>query len=488
MAIESVGSSPSQRIQSTEQPVGPQREPARAEPNSTNEVTAWSPAQKAAMAMPPDQFAAEAPKLLLGLIPIAGPLFLLFDLFGKIAQLANPQAQNAASVIPDKANPTGLLPQQKKKAPGEEEDGLSARTSAKEEVSVEEGISGSFGDERSGGSGSAHVRANAGARADAVATAGPDGARAAVGARAEVGVSAGARGEIHGAAGRASAEVNAHARAYAEGKGEASVGLHGATVRAGAAAGAEAGADAAVCAETAPIVKLGDAAVTAGAKAAGYAKSGTGASCDAEATATFNPPEVVGKVGARAFAGARAGAKATLGAGPFKLEVGIDGRAGAGVEYGVNFGFMDGKLSFSGFAGIAAAIGLGTQFNLTIDFNQIGAMIAGIFGKVASEAPPGSPGQAVASGLSDFVKMATPFAAKALDKYSSFDLTDGQGGAKEESSATVRRFSSEEDTRAQSQRDADTERAMREQRSRLDRDLESIGGPGSRSKLDKALV
>jgi hypothetical protein len=432
----------------------------------------------------PDFFqslAADAPKLLLGLIPVVGPFINLVQIFSKVAEYSGTAtpAQNA-SVIPNKAG----IPQQPKKLK-EEVDEL--RESGSERVGVEHTERGSFGDARNGGSGSLTARADAGVRGDAVATVGPDGARVAVGGRAEAGVAVSARGEIHGDAGRVAGEANAYARAYAEGKGEAQVGPAGLTARASAAAGAEAGADARVCAETAPIVKLGGYDLKAGADASGYAISGTGASCGAEATATFNPPEVVGQVGARAFAGARAGAQASLGTGPFKLDVGIDARAGAGVEYGLDFSFKDGKFNMKGFAGIAAAVGLGTNFNLSIDFNDLGAMVAGIFGQVAMDAPKGSPGQAAAAGIADFVKFATPFAAKAAEKSSNIDLLNGEGAPKTERSGSVKRDDPDLERLSQKERDAIQEADLKRGQQNLERDLKQFGS-GSRSSLGSSLV
>lgn len=431
----------------------------------------------------PDFFqslAADAPKLLLGLIPVVGPIINLVQIFSKVAEYSGTAtpAQNAP-VIPNKP----VLPQSTKK----KEDDNELRESVSERVGVEHTERGSFGDARNGGSGSVTARADAGVRADAVATVGPDGARVAGGVRAEAGVAVNARGELHGDAGRLVGEANAYVRAHAEAKGEAQVGPAGLTARAGASSGAEAGANAQVCAETAPIVKLGDYNLKAGANAAGYATSGTGASCSAEATATFNPPEIVGQVGARAFAGARAGAQASLGTGPFKLDVGIDARAGAGVEYGLDFSFKDGKLSMKGFAGIAAAVGLGTNFNLSIDFNELGSMVAGIFGQVAMDAPKGSPGQAAAAGIADFVKFATPFAAKAAEKYSNVDLLNGEGADKTERSGTVKRDDPALGDLSQKERDAIQEADLDREQRQLDTNLKNLG-TGSRSGLDRRLV
>jgi hypothetical protein len=222
-------------------------------------------------------------------------------------------------------------------------------------------------------------------------------------------------------------------------------------------------------------VKLGDYPVTAGAKADGYATAGTKADCSAEATATFNPPEIVGEVGGRAFAGARAGTHAKVGVGPFALDVGIDARAGAGIEGGGAFSFKDGKFEFHGFAGVAAAVGLGTTINFSIDFNQIGQMVAGIFGGVAASSPPGSPGQAAAAGISDFVKAATPFAAKALDQYATTDLLHGDGKYKEDATATTKRDDASMAGLSSAERDAVREQDMRRMSKHLSSDLDSLG-------------
>ncbi len=427
-----------------------------------------------------DALKADAPKLLLGLIPVVGPFILLADLFGKVAQYSGTAQQAGGPVIPNKDGSRTSV--------GLNRNGdLEARASWAKSVSAKEEVEGSFGDERNGGSGRASVRADAGVRADAVASVGPDGARAAAAARAEAGVAAHVEGEVHGDAGRAAGEANAYGRVYADARGEVAATTDGLRARGSASTGAEAGADARVCVQTAPLVKLGDYECTAGASGSGYAVSGTGASCSAEATATFNPPEVVGQVGARAFAGARAGAHANVGVGPFSLDVGIDARAGAGVEYGLDFSLKDGKLNLKGFAGIAAAVGLGTNFNLSIDFNQIGAAIAGIFGQVAMDAPKGSPGQAAAAGVSDFVKLATPFLAKAGEKYAHHDLLNGTGKYQEEASATVKRDDPSLDSLSQSERDAIQEADMRSSRERLERDQAQFGR-GSRSNLDSPLV
>lgn len=430
-------------------------------------------------------FAADAPKLLLGLIPVVGPFILLAQAFGKVAEFAGtstPRHEAGAPVIPNKAPP---MPGQPKKA--DEKDG-EARATWKEEVSLEHTERGSFGDARNGGSGSVTARADAGVRADAVATTTATGGRAAAGVRGEAGVAVNARGELHGDAGTVSGEANAYARAYAEAKGVAQVDLtSGASVCGTASTGAEAGADAQVCAQTAPLVKLGGYNLTAGASGNGYAVSGAGASCTAEATATFNPPEVVGQIGGRAFAGARAGAHASIGTGPFKLDVGIDARAGAGIEYGGSFSFKDGKLELKGFAGIAAAVGLGTNFNLSIDFNELGAMVAGIFTQVAMDAPPGSPGQAAAAGIADFVKLATPFVAKAAEQYANHDLLNGQGAFKEEVTGQTKRDDPSLESLPQKERDAIQERDLARQRDQLAADQKRFGA-GSRSSLDRSIV
>ncbi|MDP3503708.1 MAG: hypothetical protein Q8S33_25455 [Myxococcales bacterium] len=433
----------------------------------------------------PDFFqslAADAPKLLLGLIPVVGPIINLVQIFSKVAEYSGTAtpAQNAP-VIPNKT----AVPQ--KPAKREDDEG-ELRASAKEILEVEHTERGSFGDATNGGSGSLTARARLGARADAVATTTATGARAAAGAAVEADARIVVEGEIHGSAGKAKGKAQAYARAHADVRGSAEVDVtKGATLKAGASSGAEAGADAQVCAETAPIVKFGGYDLKAGANASGYAVSGTGASCSAEATATFNPPEIVGQVGARAFAGARAGAQARLGTGPFKLDVGIDARAGAGVEYGLDFSFKDGKLSMKGFAGIAAAVGLGTNFNLSIDFNELGSMVAGIFGQVAMDAPKGSPGQAAAAGIADFVKFATPFVAKAAEKYSSVDLLNGEGTDKTERSGTVKRDDPALSDLSQKERDAIQEADLARGQQRLDQDLKNLGN-GSRSSLDSRLV
>lgn len=427
---------------------------------------------------PPPDFS----KLLLGLIPIAGPLILLADAFSKVGAFGGQGQQNAnGSVITDRSNPNHRSSSSVTSGNGQ------IRGSAIEELRVEDSIEGSFGDEKNGGSGKVTGSASAGVRADGTAGITSKGARAAGGVAAEAQVSVTAEGEVHGTAGRASGSATAYARAHAEAKGTAELDItKGLTVGGQAATGAEAGAKAQVCAETAPLLSFGGYDLKAGAKADGYATSGAGASCNAEATATFNPPEVVGQFGGRAFAGARAGAHASIGTGPFKLDVGIDARAGAGVEYGGTFSFKDGKLEVKGFAGIAAAVGLGTNFNLSIDFNQLGAMVAGIFGQVAMDAPKGSPGQAVAAGISDFVKMATPFVAQAAAEHSNIDLLKGQGGYKEDVTAQTKRDEPSSDL-SQKELDARTERDLKRQKDALDRDLNQMGN-GPRSTLNTALV
>lgn len=433
---------------------------------------------------------AEAPRLLLGLIPIAGPFILLGQLFVKVAGFAGtaqpkPQQHPNAPVIPNRApiaQPGMKGPEATKEKDGE------ARASWKETASAEHTERGSFGDARNGGSGSVTARADAGVRADAVAQMTSTGGRAAIGARAEVGVAVNARGELHGDLGTMSGEANAYARAYAEGRGVAEADItRGLTATATASTGAEAGADARVCMQTAPIVQLGDYPVTANATANGFAVSGTGATCQATATATYNPPEIVAEAGGRAFAGARAGTSATIGAGPFKLDVGIDARAGAGIEAGGFLKFKDGKLEFKGFGGIAAAVGLGMNINLSIDFNDLGALVAGIFGAVATSSPPGSPGQVASQGISDFVKLATPFAAQAAEKYSKHDLLKGQGGFKEEVSGQTRRDDPALESMSQKERDAITEADLKRQQAKLDEDLRSLGS-GARSQLSRSTV
>ncbi|MBE2250360.1 MAG: hypothetical protein IAE78_12520 [Myxococcus sp.] len=472
-------------------PVAPQQDtttqsPGRSNAQSDAFLNSVAPhlaqsALEAATAKPFDlaSLGADAPRLLLGLIPIVGPFILLGPLFSKVAGFASQHdakpANPNAPVIPNRAPAAG------------QKDG-ELRASAKEETSVEHTESGSFGDEKNGGSGKLTARARAGARADAVATTTATGARAAAGAVVEAEARCVVEGEIHGSAGKAKGKAQAYVRAHAEAQGSAEVDVtKGATLKAGASSGAEAGADALVCAETAPIASLGGYDLKAGANASGYAVSGTGASCSAEATATFNPPEVVGQVGARAFAGARAGAHASIGTGPFKLDVGIDARAGAGAEYGLDFSFKDGKLSMKGFAGVAAAVGLGTNFNLAIDFNDLGALVAGIFGQVAMDAPKGSPGQAVASGISDFVKLATPFVARAADKYSNFDLLNGTGGATEERTGSVRRDDPDSAQLSQRDRDARQEADLKRGQQRLQSDLNNLGA-NSGSRLDRSVV
>jgi hypothetical protein len=487
MAVGSVGSSPAVPATQLDSPSQPGRSNAQSDAfvNNVTQHLAQSALQAAAH---PDAFkalTADAPKLLLGLIPVVGPFILLADVFGKVAQYSGTAQASATpapgtgSVIPNKALAVG--PRLSRN--GE----LEARAQAQESIGVEKEVSGSFGDERTGSSGRARASAQAGARADAVASVGPDGVRAAAGARAEARADASVEGELHGELGRVRGEANAHASAYAEATGEARATTSGVSATATASTGVEAGADARVSAQTAPLVKLGGYECTAGAIAEGYAVSGAGASCSAEATASFNPPEVVGQVGARAFAGARAGTSASVGIGPFNVDVGIDARAGAGVEYGLDFGLKDGKLNIKGFAGIAAAIGLGTNFNLSIDFNQIGAAVAGIFGQVAMDAPKGSLGQTAAAGISEFVKFATPFAAQAAQKYAHRDLLDGKGTYQEEASATVKRTDPQLEKLDSSERDALQEADMRQQREKLERDTKRFG-TGARSKLDSTLV
>jgi hypothetical protein len=458
--------------------------PSNAQAGSAiNSITSHRPPALFDAMSKPDFFqslAADAPKLLLGLIPVVGPFINLVQIFSKVAEYSG--AATSTSNAPKSPTNAGA-PQPKPRT----DETLARRESVSARVGVEHTEKGHFGDARRGGSGSVTARADAGARADAVATVNAEGARVACGARAEAGVAVNARGELHGDAGRVVGEANAFARAYAEATGEAQVGPAGLTARAGAATGVEAGADAHVCAETVPLVKLGGYDVKAGASASGYATSGTGASCSAEATATFNPAEIVGQIGARAFAGARAGAQASLGTGPFKLNVGIDARAGAGVEYGLDFSLTNGKLNLKGFAGIAAAVGLGVKFNVSIDFNELGAMIAGIFTQVATDAPRGSPGQAAAAGIADFVKLATPFAAKAAEKFSTFDLLQNNSAATEERSGAVKRDDPEVKAPSRNEHHETDEADLRGQQKQLERDLKSLG-MGARTRLDGPLV
>lgn len=161
-------------------------------------------------------------------------------------------------------------------------------------------------------------------------------------------------------------------------------------------------------------------------------------------------------------------------------------RAGVGIETGLDFSFKDGKLNVKGFAGFAAAVGLGANFNLSIDFNELGAMVAGIFGQVAMDAPKGSPGQAVAAGISDFVKMATPFVAQAAAEHSNVDLLKGQGAYKEDVTAQTKRDEPASDL-SQKELDARTERDLKRQKDALDRDLNQLGG-GPRSTLNNPIV
>ncbi|MBL8922206.1 MAG: hypothetical protein JNJ54_25375 [Myxococcaceae bacterium] len=500
MTIHSVGPAPST------QPITPQNDEPRTRHASNAQSDAMlrnvvgqfaQSALQGAAANPEDALrsamqsvGAEAPRLLLGLIPIAGPFILLGQLFVKVAGFAGtaqpkPQQHPNAPVIPNRAPPA--QPGMKSPEATKEKDG-EARASWKETASVEHTEEGRFGDARNGGSGSLTARADAGVRADAVAQTTATGARLAAGARAEAGAAVNARGELHGDLGSVAGEANAYGRVYAEGRGVAEADItRGVSATATASAGAEAGADARVCMQTAPIVQLGDYPVTANASANGYAVSGTGATCQATATATYNPAEVVAEAGARAFAGARAGTSATIGAGPFKLDVGIDARAGAGAEVGGFLKFKDGKLECQGFGGIAAAVGLGMNFNLTIDFNDLGALVAGIFGAVATSSPPGSPGQTAAQGISDFVKLATPFAAKAAEKYSKHDLLNGQGGFKEEVSGQTRRDDPALESRSQQERDAVTEADLKRQRAKLDEDQQRLGS-GARSQLKRPTV
>lgn len=483
MAVDRIGSSaPSQPITVDDRspPRHASNEASDAFVNTVSSHLAQTALQLAAYPPAFEALSADAPKLLLGLIPVVGPFILLTEVFGKVAEYSGTAKPAGGPVIPNK---DGSSTSVGRNANGD----LEARATWSKKASVKEGVEGSFGDERSGGSGSAEIRGDVGARADAFASMGPDGLQAAAAARVEGGVAAHVQGELHGDAGQVAGEANAYARVFAEARGSVTANQDGLTASAGASTGAEMGADARVCAQTAPLVTLGDYECTAGASGEGYAVSGTGASCSAEATATLNPAEIVGQVGARAFAGARAGAHANVGVGPFSLDVGIDARAGAGVEYGLDFSFKDGKLSMKGFAGIAAAVGLGTNFSLSIDFNQIGAAIAGIFGQVAMDAPKGSPGQAAAAGIADFVNMATPFLAKAADKYSRYDLLDGKGKYAEESSSTVTRDDPALSSLSDSERNALTESDMRREKEKLDQDMNRFGS-GSRSHLDSPLV
>ncbi|MCU0697621.1 MAG: hypothetical protein MUC96_13930 [Myxococcaceae bacterium] len=484
-----IGSPPPASTRYASQPVEPSAVPDRARPATIDSAQSHQlmvHAAQAVLSAPgapslPQALGSEAPKLLLGLIPFVGPFILLAQAFGKVAQFAGtaqPPPQGAQGQPPGApAAPNAFQPKMK----GNELELLSG--SVKEEVELERELSGSFGDEKNGGSGSLKARLSAGARADGSVTVGPDGVTAKGKAAAELRAEASARGELHGSAGSVSGEANAYATVYGTAEGSATVNQSGLTTKAAAAAGAEAGANARVCAESAPIVKLGDYEWTAGANAGAYAVAGTGASADIEATATFAPPEIVGKAGARAFAGARAGASATIGTGPFKLDVGIDARAGAGVEYGWDFSFKDGKLNVKGFAGIAAAVGLGANFNLSIDFNALGGLVAGIFQQVAMDAPPGSAGQAAAAGVASFVKAATPFVAKKLEKYASHDFLGGNGKDVEETTSRTKRDDPALEGKDQRERDAIQEADSRRMEKNIKNDISKLGSRAGRSVL-----
>jgi hypothetical protein len=457
--------------------------------HTANTLTSYS-GPAALDALPKSDFfqslTSEAPKLLLGLIPGVGSFLLLGNIFAKVAEFAG-TAKTAATVEPNRAlnaanvrPKTGegpksqvdsdLLTKDPKTSEREREGGSHA--SAEERVQAEKTVSGRFGDASTGGSGSATCRADAGVRANAVSESGPNGARVAAGARAELGVSASARGEIHGDAGSIAGEANAYARVYAEGSVEASAGPTGARAKALAATGAEAGADAVVVAETAPLVKVGDYEWKAGASAQGKAVAGAGANADAEVTATYAPPELVGKVGARAFAGARAAAQAQIGTGPFRVEVGVEGRAGAGVEANFTFSLKDGRLEFGGMGALAAALGLGVNFKLSIDFQGLTNLVAGIFQQVATDAPDGHPGQTAASTISQFVQAAGPYAQKAFAPYSEFDFAENEKKKATESEVVPDR------------RRSDAEEAASRM---LQREMNNLG-KGARSRFEKSVV
>ncbi len=189
-------------------------------------------------------------------------------------------------------------------------------------------------------------------------------------AAARAGATAGASASVRTPFGSASAQGRVTAEAFAEAQGEARIGLDGASLRGSATAGAMARADASARIET-----VGGAY----ASASGYAEAGAFATASGSVVVEYNPPSTVlsGKVGA--FAGAKAGVQAEFGVPGAKGKVGVEVRAGVGLELQVNkAGFSEGKLQLDVDLGVALGVGVGLKLDLEVDFNSPGGFLGSV--------------------------------------------------------------------------------------------------------------
>jgi hypothetical protein len=102
-----------------------------------------------------------------------------------------------------------------------------------------------------------------------------------------------------------------------------------------------------------------------------------GANATGEGTVKVDPLHgtVAGEVNGEAFAGARAAGAVTPTVGPVSATLGGAVQAGIGVNYHVEAGFKDGKLSFQCDIGAALGIGIRIKFGANIDFKKLASMI-----------------------------------------------------------------------------------------------------------------
>lgn len=357
--------------------------------------------------------------------PEAANRFDLLALLASIFDFAGQQSQKSHSPPSDSSHSTPESRGMPREAPLQKETGLPPREEQGVKVEERVEIQGEAGDEHFKVKGRAAAEAHA--RADSFSQTFVDGSGVGVrgGAEASVGASAEAEGSLKTDIGSIDGRAKVSAEAYARVNGEAKAGPQGLS----ASGKAETGVMAKGEAET--NLQLGDGLVTGHADA--HAEAGAGGKATGKVGVSFSPPEAVVRAKAESFAGARAGYSAKGGVAGVGYGIEAEVWAGAGVKAEVNGGLDgDGKFKLEFSFGVAMGVGAMVKFNLEIDTKVIaktvgkllggmGDVVGGLLGAVAGLFNGGKgdgahAGNAIAGAVKGLAPQAGQLAGSALEQ------------------------------------------------------------------------
>lgn len=202
---------------------------------------------------------------------------------------------------------------------------------------------------------------------------GADGVKAEYERGASAGLYAQKNDRVDGAHGSAAYQAGAKVEVDAGVKAEGTLDANGLDASVNAQVGVRAEASASGQLETRPITISG-VEVTAGVEGNVKVSAEAEAHATGSVKVTRDPPTAIieGEVGASAVV--KAEADLTINAGPFAVNAGVYGSAGAEATAGGAIGFEDGKLKINGRLGAALGLGGGVHANVEIDVAMIGEM------------------------------------------------------------------------------------------------------------------